>query len=132
LVGAILMICGGLALLGSLFLPWEQVDLQELFGADLPSISRNGLDTGIGKIAGVLAAAAVVTGVSVLALGTGRRRLPVALAGLGIGIGAAFVATIALLSDATSGTIVGLGGSALTLVGGILAGAPAQRGGPRS
>lgn len=133
LVGAILMIAGGLVLLGSLFLPWEWVDLQELFGGDVPSIAVTGFDTGIGKLAGVLALLAVAAGVIVLVLSPGRRRLTIALAGLGSGIGAGVLSAFELFADVASGTIVGLSGAVLVVTGGIVATAAAEssRGGSR-
>lgn len=127
--GAILIIVGGIALIGSLFLPWERVDLQELFGADVPTLTFSGFSTGTGKIAGLLAVASAAAGVVYLALGLRRRRLAVAIAGLGGGVGAGFVTLVGLFGSPAIGLVVGLLGAVLSIIGGVLAAAAATHAG---
>jgi hypothetical protein len=123
--GAILMMLGGLALIGSLFLPWERVDLQQLFGADVPSLTFSGFSTGTGKVAGLLAVGSAAAGVVYLALRLRRRRLVVAIAGLGTAVGAGFVTLVGLFGSPAIGLVVGLVGAVLSIIGGVLASAAA-------
>jgi hypothetical protein len=124
-VGAILMIVGAIALIGSLFLPWERVDLQQLFGVDVPSLTFNGFSTGIGKVAGLLSVGSATAGVIYLALGVRRRRLVVAIVGLGSSVGAGFVTLVGLSGSPAIGLVVGLVGAVLSIIGGVLTAAAA-------
>lgn len=120
------MMAGGIAVLGSLLLPWKRVDLEELFGADIPSLTFLGLSTGIGKVAGLLALGSVAAGVVYLIVAPGRRLL-LGLMGLGGAVGAGFVTLIGLFGSPGPGLLLGMGGAVLSIAGGVLATAAAAR-----
>jgi hypothetical protein len=127
ILGAVLVITGGVILLGSLFLPWERVDLQELFGADVPVITFRGISTGIGQVAGVLAVASAAAGALYLVMRS--TRLVVALMALAGSVGMGILTLIGLFGGPAPGVLVGLGGAVMSIVGGVLATAAAARSG---
>jgi hypothetical protein len=120
------MIAGGITLVGSLFLPWERVDLQQLFGADVPAITFRGISTWIGRVAGLLAVGSAAAGIVYLVVRPALR-LVLALVGLGGAVGAGFVTLIGLFGDPGPGVMLGLGGAVLSIIGGVLAAVAAAR-----